>query len=634
MSETKPIRVLFVDNDIVFRESTAQLLRNQFPLEFEVDCVDNGRDAIVQLTALQGYYDVALLDLRLEPEFDGIAVLKQIQLLSPTTAVIIFTGTTDHHESGKAMQEGASLYVYKPIQAKPLAMYIRVAAELSKLRVAQRERDWLEKIIDVSKAMTQSLVPKQIAREICERVVNVIPFLDPLHISIYDEASDKLDFLCMHNQGQWRDFAPRSLANQDDWGLAGHIVKTGETQFINDLDKAEQQGLIRRKNLLKPTSLALAGVPLISRGKVIGALCAQSPLSNVFTPDHEKFFQAIANQAAVAIDNARQHQETAQRLGTLTRLYDTLASLRSALDVSQVSHFVADNLHEHFQLDTCTIGLFDKDQKKVSFTVGHGVNIQKLELQLKDLPEDLRKRAFASTDLIEVLDIDQHPALRSVLVRPDLKSFVIIPLHGKAQPLGIVTMGSVDELTLSSEQKDLLRALAGQAALALENAQLHEATEAWAQQLVRLNEVVRVIATETEINSLLHTIAAKIAEFLDTAGCSVFLLSKDKQHFELAAATGRNTELEGNIFSTDKGVIGKVYQTRKTYIQNDYPNWPEKLQDFDTAQRAVMGAPIFSGAGIIGVLAVNHVREESEFSDVDGGLLSRLGILTGTTNCN
>ncbi len=390
---------------------------------------------------------------------------------------------------------------------------------------------------------------------------------------------------------------------------------------------------MRANNFSEPTRACIS-IPLVSRSKIIGVLSAQSHKADVFTQDDRYLMKALANHTAIAIDNAVQHKETVQRLATLSRLYDTLASLRTALDVNEVLTHVVDNLYDLFSLDTCTIGLFDKRLENVSFVAERGLNGQKVQRKLEELPEGLRARAFSSSELIEVLNLGEHPDLRAKLVRPDLKSFVIIPLHGKAlpgeiKPLGIITMGSMKELALSIEQQDLLRVLAGQAAVAVENAQLHEETKAWAQRLDQLNQAEHDIVAEKELTPLLRKIAGKAAEFIEAAGSGVFLLTEDKKHLKLTAAEGENRNHEGKLFSIDKGVIGKVLETKKAYLVSDYPHWPEKLDVFHDEQRTVVGVPIFSGTEITGVLTVNDVKEGRTFNVADIELLSRLGQLAG-----
>jgi GAF domain-containing protein/ActR/RegA family two-component response regulator len=624
---TDPIRILFVDNQVDAREWLAERLRRKYA--FEVDCADNGEQALACVAMAQNVYDVVLLDMRLGQGPDGIEVMKSLQSAHPGVEVIIVTGFGDVEDGVRAMQQGACNYVFKPWRDEELVVYIRAAADRRRLKAIERERDWLQNILSVSQAMTQSLDPEQVAREICERVACLIPNLKLFYIASYDESREEANFLWAVDAEKRVEMLPRVLAERKAWGLAGHVIKTKKPIIVSDLDEVEELRSVRLDLLGRPARACIS-IPLISRDNVIGVLSAQSQQPGVFTRDHLHLLQAIANQTAVAIDNAVQHQQTALRLETLSRLYKTLATMRTALRLDDVLSLIVDNLHDLFRLDTCTVGLFDRDLVKIEFVAERGLGV-KVERKLKDLPKDIRELVFAASNPVEVLDLDQRPDLRALLVRPDFKSFVLLPLHGKSQePLGIVTMGSKKTLALSEEQKDLLRALADQAAIAIENARLHEEVQAWAQQLERLDQVSRDIANEIEITQLLRTVASKATEFLGAAGSGVYLLREDNQQFQLAAATGQIGGIEGVSLPVDKGIIGRVLQDKKPIRVDNYWQWPDRLNVLDNKrQTAVIGVPIFSGTEILGVLVVHDVTDGRTFSTVEEDLLSRMGRLAG-----
>ena len=154
---TETIRVLFVDNEVVTREWLAQKLRRDY--QYQIDCVDNGQDAIAKVKDAQGNYNVVLLDRRLEPGLDGITVMEQIRKTYPRIEAIIFTGYGDVSEGLQAMEAGACHYVFKPLNDKGLAFYIKSAAERGRLRAVELEHNWLQHILDISQVMTKSLDP-------------------------------------------------------------------------------------------------------------------------------------------------------------------------------------------------------------------------------------------------------------------------------------------------------------------------------------------------------------------------------------------------------------------------------------------------------------------------------------------
>ncbi len=623
------IRVLFVDNEIVAREYLAERLRLLH--QFHVDCASNDRDAISTVQGEKGNYHVMLLDLRLGNDVsDGITVMKHIQSIYPDIETIIFTGFGDEEDGMKAMEAGAFNYVFKPLDDKKLAFYIRSAAERHRLKSIEHELDWLQKVLNISQVSTRSLDPEEVARVICEQLARQIPFLKLFYIAHNDQNKDKVQFLWAVDADRKIEMEPRILGSSENCGLAGYVLKTGKTLFVPDVENNEELRAHRFNTIPGPTRACIS-IPLISRDQLIGVLSAQSRQPGVFNQDHFRLLQAIANHTAVALDNAIQHKQTARQLNTISRLYETMAKLRSGLDLAELMDLVVGNLHELFNLDTCTLGLFDNDLTKISYKAERGLNGRKVERQLKDGPIDIRDRICASSELIEVTDVDHHPGMRKAMVRQDLRSFVIIPLYYKHAPIGIINLGSTNSLSLSPEEKHLLRTLGDQTATAVENAKSFKETQIRAQQLERLlDQVAHAIANEREIPTLLRTIATKITDFLDVAGSGVYLLTTDKQHFCLEAATGMIHHLEGRTFPADKGVIGKVYRDRKPCAVSNYWQWEERIEIFDSErQTAVMGAPIYSGNEFLGVLVVHDVRNGRIFNNVERDLLYSVGKLAG-----
>lgn len=625
---TEPIRILFVDNQVDVRDWLAERLRRNY--QFEVDCADNGKLAMERVTAAQGNYDVALVDMRLGVGPDGIDVMKSIKSSYSDIEVIIVTGFGDEEDGVRAMLEGACNYVFKPWRDEELVVYIRAAAERHRLKTAEQERAWLQSIFDVSQAATKHLDPDAVAREICEKMVNLIPAADLLYTAIYDEERDEVRFVWVVDKNGRKDIPARQLADQENWGLGGYVIKTKEPKFLDDLDRAERQLPIRRKNPFGVKAKSFIGIPLISREKIIGVLSAISYKTDAFTLDHYRLLQAIANQVAVAVDNANQHQQTSHQLEILSRLYKILTTLRTKLKLTDVLNEIVNNLRDLFSLDTCTVGLFDESLIAVDFIVTRGLPVQNVKRQLKIFPRDVREKMFESSNPIIISDLKQRLDFAEILVRKDLNSFVLLPLHGKKEPLGIVTMGSRTRSSLTEEQIDLLRALADQAAIAIENARLHEETSVWAQQLDRLDQGALDIASEMESTKLLRIVANKVVALLDAAGSGVYLLTKDEKEFELVAAIGQIRELEGKRFPTDKGIIGQVLKDKKAFSVPDYSIWPNRLEILDgKKQRAVMGVPIFSNTEIIGVLVAHDVIDGRVFTESDANLLSRMGRLAG-----
>ena len=124
MLETKPIRVLLVDDHAVVRSGLSAFLTIYDDLELAGEARD-GAEAVRLCRQLQP--DVELMD-RVMPEMDGATATKQIRQPCPRTLVIVLTSFREDELVQGALQAGAIGYLLKNVAADELARAIRAAA--------------------------------------------------------------------------------------------------------------------------------------------------------------------------------------------------------------------------------------------------------------------------------------------------------------------------------------------------------------------------------------------------------------------------------------------------------------------------------------------------------------------------
>jgi two-component system, NarL family, response regulator LiaR len=123
MPDTKPIRVLLVDDHTVVRKGLKAFLLSYADLEL-VGEASSGAEAIRQCQ--QHYPDVILMDLVM-PGMDGATATQEIRALCPQTQVVVLTSFPEEDLVEKALKAGAISYLLKNIEADELAQSIRDA---------------------------------------------------------------------------------------------------------------------------------------------------------------------------------------------------------------------------------------------------------------------------------------------------------------------------------------------------------------------------------------------------------------------------------------------------------------------------------------------------------------------------
>ncbi len=222
------------------------------------------------------------------------------------------------------------------------------------------------------------------------------------------------------------------------------------------------------------------GMPIRSKGRVVGFLNLDSATPGFFAPAHVDALRAFADQAATAIENARLYDEVHRRADQLAVLNRISLAVTSGLELQHVLRALYEECRQLLPLDAFYIGVYDAD----SGLVEHLLFFDRGEF-LPSHPRDIRERPGLSGEVIlsrttlyipDTLAPENARAHPSVRSRGELtRSYVGAPLLVGDQVVGVISVQSYQPDAYTPDQIRLLETIAPQAALALENARLYEA---------------------------------------------------------------------------------------------------------------------------------------------------------------
>ena len=210
-------------------------------------------------------------------------------------------------------------------------------------------------------------------------------------------------------------------------------------------------------------------------------------------------------------------------------------------------------------------------------------------LRLHDLADDPRSVGFPPG----------HPPMRSFLGVPIL-------LRGVAYGNLYLTEKQHGE-DFTDEDEELVTLLAGQAAVAIENARLYEASTRWSRQLQSLQEVGNALATETDLEKLLDLVVRRLRELLEARVVALALpVGNDELRFAAVAGAGAE-ELLGATISRSGSKSGAVLERRRSERIDSVLDDPEVHQEVSRqlAARTGMWVPLIARDQAIGVLEIH-----------------------------
>jgi signal transduction histidine kinase len=231
-------------------------------------------------------------------------------------------------------------------------------------------------------------------------------------------------------------------------------------------------------------------------------------------------------------------------------------------------------------------------------------------LRLRDLQEDPRSVGFPP----------HHPEMHSFLGVPIL-------LRGVAYGNLYLTQKEAGA-EFSEEDEELVTLLAAQAAVAVENARLYEASTAWSRQLESLNEIGNALVGELDLKRLLDLVARRLRELVG-ARLVAIALPAGEDELRVEAATGEGAaEALGARLPRAASKAGAVLERKRSERIDSMLDDPETHQESARVFRATAGlfVPLVAREEAIGVMIVHDKLDaDLRFSDADLRLAEQFG---------
>ncbi|HKF68153.1 MAG TPA: GAF domain-containing protein, partial [Vicinamibacterales bacterium] len=389
--------------------------------------------------------------------------------------------------------------------------------------------------------------------------------------------------------------------------------------------------------------------PLMREGLPIGVILIRRVEAQPFTDKQIKMLETFADQAVIAIENARLFTELGARNRDLTTALDqqtaTSEILRvissSTSDVQPVFDAIARTSMQLCEGAFSIVLRYDGDLMHLG-AAAH-VTTEGAQLLRRDLPhlpgrDSISGRAILEGTVVQVTDAQADPSYSSVYQRAhQARSGLAVPMLRDGRPVGAIAVGRHEVRPFTDQQAALLKTFADQAVIAIENVRLftelqtsnRELTTALDKQTAT-SDILRVISrSQTDVQPVFDAIVTSAVRLLRAHRGGIFRIAGDQ--LELAALTSsddaadaalraafpRSLHSEGPIFWAirDRGPINIAD------AQTD-PRVPEAVRASARARgyRSLVGVPLLRQDEAIGAISVSR-RESGGFTDDESALL-------------
>jgi two-component system NtrC family sensor kinase len=328
--------ILIIDDSLQICALLAEYVLPE--LGYKASIANTGRQGLARLR--QSLPDLILLDLQL-PDISGLDLLRLIAQEGHDVPVILMTAHGSEGVAVEAFRLGARNYLIKPFSEVEARAVIDQALRERRL---QRERDRLTRNLQqrVQELTVLYSIGKSVStlmdhEELLERIVEAGVYITRAEegfLLLRDERSDELYLRAAKNMGEQR--AQRLRMPIDD-SLAGQVVRTGKPVR---LDKLSSGSALKVKTGFLVRSIIQ--VPLTVGASVIGVLAVDNQQADrAFSENDQYLLSALADYAAIAIENARLYQQVKQSeeryKDLFTNAYDLIFTLDDRLRIGSIN---------------------------------------------------------------------------------------------------------------------------------------------------------------------------------------------------------------------------------------------------------------------------------------------------------
>ncbi len=315
-------------------------------------------------------------------------------------------------------------------------------------------------LLEISKAIASGLYLEDVLRLIVTVTANV---MDSKICSLWilDEKDHKLKLKATQSISE-EYLKERSLAMGE--GVVGHVALHNQPMAILDVLK---EPLYKEKELAKKEGLvSMLSVPMCIKERVIGVINCYTSYPHPFSKSEEEMLTAVANQAAICIENS---------------------GLMETLDIDEILRLVLEGVTKNIGFDRARLYLVNEKKNilecKMAVGVGEG-KIKGITLPL-DSEESIVARSIFEKKPFIIPDASQdsrvNPALKEKF---NLHSLVVIPLLAKEKALGAIAADHVEPgKNVTRETLESVMTFAQQAGLAIHNAFMYEELKIFSQQM-------------------------------------------------------------------------------------------------------------------------------------------------------
>ncbi len=505
-----------------------------------------------------------------------------------------------------------------------LSLAQQIALSLDNLRLVQATQEragQLQALNDAAASLTSSLRSDQLVNSLLDQLSPIIP---------YDTAT-----LWLRDKERLAVASARGFLDTEE--RLGLSVAVADSMLFKEMAQTGQPILVRdvredsRFLPVEAPRLSWLGIPLISKGELVGALAVEKWQAHFYTREQMQVALTFASQSAVSLDNARLYEDSlsrateldqrSQRLTTLNRFTSALTGL---LDTERIMNVTADELLKGLSVKRVSIVTFERGQAYWKITTPR--TRIKLPRALPDAP--IFNRLRESLGIFNTDDVRNEPDLAdlSEMFGESTAALLILPIVNDQHLTALVFAQMAGDARFGSNEIEVARTIINQSTIALENARLYQSTVRTAERFSILNEISAQVSASLDPEEIYASVHKATERLMPAESFVITLLDEEKNEIDPVYLMDLGKRIPGQRVPFGQGMSSDVIKSGKPLLVSSLEQ-ADKLNSIKTGNgdetQSIVAVPMMLGGKVLGMLSAQSYQADV-YSEEDMQILGTL----------
>jgi PAS domain S-box-containing protein len=439
--------------------------------------------------------------------------------------------------------------------AEPAPIPAREAEEAAPSRDRQ-----LTAIASLSSALGRARDQDTVARTLLEACVSLLE-VDFGAVALVSEDGSHAQGLQALAPGEDTAWWPEVSLDfeQEPSGIASAVFEGGPV-VVYDVAGSQR---VNRRLADKVGAKSAVFVPLVSEESVPAVLIlATTRAPKVFDGDELALLQALAAEAALALDRARSADALAEALERERLIASIGRKVRSELDLDAVLRVAVQETGIAVGVDRCFLRLGDRSGSMPIVAEWHAEGLAPIDAVSDRLPGS--NLAARERRTVAVADIREEPAfqdpeLGGIQTFVDLDTLAVLatPILVFDQMIGVLGLHRSEPGAWSEADVLVVEAVARELGVAMHAARLLKENSERLEQQTALLKAAQVVTSELRLETVLQRLVVEVTKLLDADAADCYLYDADRSVLRCAAVYGLDPELVEFEFPAERDVDGR-----------------------------------------------------------------------------